>query len=101
MELVDVEVRLHENPVIEIPVEAHGPLSGVVAKGWDHSWRNRAGGSGGGIARNAASSALQPGIASLERPSAPAGAACFSGGIGANHRVLDARDGVLRLFLAG
>jgi len=101
MELVDVQVRFDENPVVEIPVEAHGPLGGVVAESGDHAWCNRAGGSGGGIARNAAGSALQPSVASLERPRAPTGAACFSWRIRANHRVLDARDGVLRLLLAG
>src|SRR4029077_3847586 len=101
MELVDVQVRFDENPVVEIPVESNGPLGSVVAKGGDHAWRNRAGGSGGGIARDAAGSALQPGITGLEGKRAPARATRFSGGIRANYGVLDARNGVFRLSLAG
>ena len=101
MELVDVEVRLHENPVIEIPVEADGPLGGVVAKGRDDSRCNRAGGSGGGIARNAACSPLEPGIAGLDGKRAPARSTRLSGRIGTDYRVLHARDGVFRLCLAG
>jgi hypothetical protein len=31
LELIQVEIRFHKNPVIEIPVQAHRELVGVVA----------------------------------------------------------------------
>src|ERR1022692_3068377 len=100
-ELIQVKVRLHKNPVIEIPVDAYGELIGVVAKRRDDSRRNRAGRDGGGIASCASRSPLQPGIAELQRPRTPTRGPRFSGRIGANYRVLYARNGVLRLAPPG
>src|ERR1700683_2451150 len=100
-ELIQVEVRLHKHPVVEIPVEAHGELIGMVAEPWDDSRRNRAGRNRGGIAGCAIRSPFQPGIAGLDRPRTPAWGPGFSRRIRADYRMFHARNGVLRLALAG
>src|ERR1019366_6805676 len=71
LELIQVKVRFRKNPVVEIPVQAHSELIGVVAKRRDDSRRNRAGRDGGGIASCAFRSPLQPGIADPHRKPGP------------------------------
>ena len=73
----------------------------MVAECGDHAWRNWAGRNRVGIASYAARSSLEPRITSLESPRAPTRATGFSRGIGADDRVLDARNSVFRLFFAG
>src|SRR5271167_4136106 len=62
LELIEVKIRFHKDPVVEVPVQPHGDLIGVVAEPWDDYRRNWAGRSRGGIAHGAIRSALQPGV---------------------------------------